>query len=406
MELERALSRESIRAARWSLLFGNFVIGCGVMVVGGTLNDLTHDLNISVTTGGQLLAVAALMMSVGAPLLAWLVGHIDRRTLLAWTMVWYAVGHLLCALAPGYEWLWPARALTVLSAAVFTPQAAATAGFMSTPAKRGQAITFVFMGWSIASVAGMPLTAWIGERMGWRVAMALTGLAAFASAWLVWRHLPAGIRPPALSLRSWRKVLKSPLLMAVVAVTACQSAGQFTVLGYTAPYYKQVFGASPEQISLMFTWFGALALAGNVLLNRSIDRVGAAPAVTLTLALMALSLLIWPLASSLPVLAAVLLPWAISGFATNSGQQARLGGLSPRLAPALMALNTSAIYLGHALGASGGGWVISHHGYEQLHWLGLAWMLVALALSMWAQRVQQRADAHRESALKPAQPLR
>lgn len=406
MELERALSRESIRAARWSLLFGNFVIGCGVMVVGGTLNDLTHDLNISVTTGGQLLAIAALMMGVGAPLLAWLVGHIDRRTLLAWTMVWYAVGHLLCALAPGYEWLWPARALTVLSAAVFTPQAAATAGFMSTPAKRGQAITFVFMGWSIASVAGMPLTAWIGERMGWRVAMALIGLAAFASAWLVWRHLPAGIRPPALSLRSWRKVLKSPLLMAVVAVTACQSAGQFTVLGYTAPYYKQVFGASPEQISLMFTWFGALALAGNVLLNRSIDRVGAAPAVTLTLALMALSLLIWPLASSLPVLAAVLLPWAISGFATNSGQQARLGGLSPRLAPALMALNTSAIYLGHALGASGGGWVISHHGYEQLHWLGLAWMLVALALSLWAQRVQQRADAHRESALKPAQPLR
>jgi predicted MFS family arabinose efflux permease len=406
MELERALSRESIRAARWSLLFGNFVIGCGVMVVGGTLNDLTHDLNISVTTGGQLLAIAALMMGFGAPLLAWLIGHIDRRTLLAWTMVWYAVGHLLCALAPSYPWLWPARALTVLSAAVFTPQAAATAGFMSTPAKRGQAITFVFMGWSIASVAGMPLTAWIGERMGWRMAMVLIGMGAFAAAWLVWRHLPAGIRPPALSLRSWRKVLKSPLLMAVVAVTACQSAGQFTVLGYTAPYYKQVFGASPEEISIMFGWFGALALVGNVLLNRSIDRVGAAPAVTLTLALMAVSLLIWPLAGSLPVLAAVLLPWAISGFATNSGQQARLGGLSPRLAPALMALNTSAIYLGHALGASGGGWVISHHGYEQLHWLGLAWMLVALALSLWAQRVQQRANAHREAVLHAPQPIR
>lgn len=406
MELERALSRENIRAARWSLLFGNFVIGCGVMVVGGTLNDLTHDLNISVTTGGQLLAIAALMMGFGAPLLAWLIGHIDRRTLLAWTMVWYAAGHLLCALAPSYPWLWPARALTVLSAAVFTPQAAATAGFMSTPAKRGQAITFVFMGWSIASVAGMPMTAWIGERMGWRMAMALIGMAAFASAWLVWRHLPAGIRPPALSLRSWRKVLKSPLLMAVVAVTACQSAGQFTVLGYTAPYYKQVFGASPEEISLMFGWFGALALAGNVLLNRSIDRVGAAPAVTLTLALMAVSLLTWPLAGSLPALAAVLLPWAISGFATNSGQQARLGGLSPRLAPALMALNTSAIYLGHALGAGGGGWVISHHGYEQLHWLGLAWMLVALALSFWAQRVQQRADARREAVLQSPQPIR
>jgi len=154
----------------------------------------------------------------------------------------------------------------------------------------------------------------------------------------------------------------------------------------------------------MFAWFGALALAGNVVLNRVVDRAGAAPAVTLTLALMAVSLVIWSVADTLLALALVMIPWAISGFATNSGQQARLGGLSPRLAPALMALNTSAIYLGHALGASGGGWVIEHHGFGQLHWLGLAWMLVALALSFWAQRVQRRAEAQREAALTPPEP--
>jgi DHA1 family inner membrane transport protein len=302
------------------------------------------------------------------------------------------LGHALCALAPNYEWLWPLRALTVLSAAVFTPQAAATVGFMSTPAHRGRHITFVFMGWSVASVAGMPIAAWVGERMGWRVSMMMVAAGAMAAAWMVHRSLPAGIRPPALSLRAWRKVFKSPLLMAVVLVTACQSAGQFTVLAYAAPYYKHDFGASAEQISLMFAWFGALALAGNLLLNRMVDRVGAAPAVTLTLSLMALSLLLWPLATTLMGLALVVLPWAISGFATNSGQQARLGGLSPRLAPALMALNTSAIYLGQALGASGGGWVITQHSYAHLHWLGLAWMVVAWGLSWWALRVQRTRD--------------
>ena len=134
----------------------------------------------------------------------------------------------------------------------------------------------------------------------------------------------------------------------------------------------------------------ALALAGNFLLNRVIDRVGAARAVTLTLGMMAISLLLWGLPATLPGFALILLPWAISGFATNSGQQARLGGLSPRLAPALMALNTSAIYLGQALGASGGGWVLAHHGWGAMHWLGLAWMSVALALSAWAYRVQRR----------------
>lgn len=387
MELERALSRQRMDAARWALLAGNFVIGCGVMVVGGTLNDLTRDLRISVAQGGKLIAIASVMMGVGAPLLAAAVSRFDRRTLLMWTMLWYALGHALCALAPNYEWLWPIRALTVLSAAVFTPQAAATMGFMSMPANRGRHITFVFMGWSVASVAGMPLAAWIGERMGWRVAMMLIGFGSLAAAWLVRTSVPAGIRPPALSLRAWRKVFRSPLLMAVVFVTALQSAGQFSVLAYVAPYYKNDFGASPEQISLMFAWFGALALSGNLLLNRVVDKVGAAPAVTITLSLMIVSLIAWPLGSNLLILSVVMMPWALSGFATNSGQQARLGGLSPRLAPALMALNTSAIYLGHAVGASGGAWVLTNHGYGQLHWLGLAWMAVAWALSWWAQRM-------------------
>jgi MFS transporter, DHA1 family, inner membrane transport protein len=399
LELERALSRQSMNAARWALLAGNFVIGCGVMVVGGTLNDLTRSLGISVTQGGHLIAIAAVMMGVGAPLMAAAVAHIDRRKLLTWTMVWYALGHALCALTPNYEWLWPVRALTVLSAAIFTPQAAATMGFMSTPAHRGRHITFVFMGWSIASVAGMPMAAWIGERMGWRVAMMLVAAGGLFAAWMVNKSLPAGIRPPALSMRAWRKVFRSPLLMAVVLVTACQSAGQFTVLAYAAPLYKHEFGASPEQISLMFAWFGSLALAGNLVLNRVVDSMGAAPAVTITLSMMVISLLAWPLGHTLPLLALVLVPWALSGFATNSGQQARLGGLSPRLAPALMALNTSAIYLGHAVGASGGGWVLTHHGYGQLHWLGLALMIVAWALSWWAQREQRKHDRH---AMQPA----
>ena len=211
MEIERSLPPQSLAAARWALLAGNFVIGCGVMVVGGTLNDLTRSLNISVTQGGHLIAIAAIMMGVGAPLLASLVAGMDRRRLLTWTMVWFALGHALCAWAPSYEWLWPFRALTVLSAAVFTPQAAATVGFMSTPAHRGRAITFVFMGWAIASVAGMPLAAWVGERLGWRVAMSMIAVASLVAAVLVHRYLPKGIRPPALSLRAWRKVLQSPL---------------------------------------------------------------------------------------------------------------------------------------------------------------------------------------------------
>jgi predicted MFS family arabinose efflux permease len=81
-------------------LFGNFVIGCGVMVVAGSLNDLTRSLDVSVAVGGQLISVAAAVMAVSAPLLAAWVGGMDRRRLLTLALVWYGIGHAACAAMP------------------------------------------------------------------------------------------------------------------------------------------------------------------------------------------------------------------------------------------------------------------------------------------------------------------
>ena len=60
------------------------------------------------------------------------------------------------------------------------------------------------------------------------------------------------------------------------------------------------------------------------------------------------------------------------------------------VAPALMALNTSAIYLGQAAGASGGGWLIAHRGYGALSVAGLGWLVAAILLSVWAGRAHRR----------------
>ena len=64
---------------RWSLLLGNFAIGCGVMVVPGALNDLARGLEVTVSMAGQLITVAAWVMAVSAPLLAALLRPAPQR---------------------------------------------------------------------------------------------------------------------------------------------------------------------------------------------------------------------------------------------------------------------------------------------------------------------------------------
>jgi MFS transporter, DHA1 family, inner membrane transport protein len=190
-----------------------------------------------------------------------------------------------------------------------------------------------------------------------------------------------GIRPAPLSLAAWRETLTHPLLMGIVAVTVLSAAGQFTLFSYFAPYYRQVLGASALGVSLLFMWFGAFGLLGNIVLQRVVDRWGAARCVTAMLGAMALSLAAWPLGTGMVAMAVVVTPWALGCFASNSAQQARLGAAAPALAPALMALNTSAMYLGQAIGAGSGSVIVGQHGFGPLHWAGFGWMLVAIALS-------------------------
>lgn len=377
-------------AVLWPLLFGNFVIGTGVMSVAGTLNEISTDLDVSVGTAGQLISAGAVLMCVGAPLFASLVAGWDRRRLLALSMVWYALLHAACALAPNFGWLLLLRVLALVPPAIFTPQAAASVGLLVPPEQRGRAITFIFLGWSLASVLGMPISAFVGGTLGWRAAFAVVAVLSVVSAAWVWRSLPDEVKPPALSLAAWQETFRSKALMTGVAVTVLSAAGQFVQFSYFAPYFRQKLGLSPGELSLYFMWFGAFGLLGNVLMSRHIDRIGAPRSVMIGLALMAASLLAFPLGTSLVLAALVSVPWALGCFSSNSAQQARLVGIAPALASATVALNSSAMYAGQAIGAATGGWLITRGGMDWLHWAGLAGLLAAMVASALAARYARR----------------
>jgi predicted MFS family arabinose efflux permease len=100
------------------------------------------------------------------------------------------------------------------------------------------------------------------------------------------------------------------------------------------------------------------------------------------MSLIALGLLLWPLAYNLATALLVCTPWALAFFANNAAQQGRLASISLELAGASIALNTSAIYVGHAIGAVVGGWWIQHHGIGSLHWLGFVSAVCAIALAL------------------------
>jgi len=370
-----------------ALCFGNFVIGTGTMAVPGMLPALARGLDVSIPDAGRLIAAFALTICVFGPALAGFVSRFDRRPLLVATLVVYCVGHLASALAPGYWTLLWTRVLSAVCAGLFTSQAAGAAGLMVPPEKRGAAVAFVFLGWSIAAVAGMPLSAWISETAGWRTAFGVVAGLSLAAALWVRAVTPAGLRVAAVGAATWRRIAGHGPVLMVVAVTAIHSWAQFTVFSYVTPIAKGLPDISPAGVSLLLVLFGITGIVGNVLAMRAMDRSGAPSVVMTSLVLMAAShvVLLGAGYTTLSLMVALAL-WGAGCFAINSAQQARLFGIEPALAPVSIALNSSAIYLGQAMGAESGARIIGAGGFAPLTWLSLPVFAISMLLSAAAAR--------------------
>jgi MFS transporter, DHA1 family, inner membrane transport protein len=368
-----------------ALLFGNFLIGTGVMFGAGLLLPIASEFNLSAPQAGWLITVGAVGICFCSPLLATMTSRLDRQHVLAASLALYAAGHVVCALMPTFWSLVVARAITLLGAALFTPQAAATVGLILPPEKRAAGITSIFLGWSVASVVGVPLSAWIGAHLGWRITYAGFGLFALIGVIWVWRVIPAGLTGTSLSIDAWMRVAKHPALIAILLVTAASASGQFTTFAYIAPFTAALLSTAPSALTIGLFIFGAAGVVGNVLATRSIAVRGASFNVTLSIASMMAGMAIMTLFASHWIgYAIAAIAWGGGIFANNSSQQARLAGASPELAGVSIALNTSMIYLGQAVGTTLGGAVITGAGMRWLPLVGGTVLCFALLLSLRA----------------------
>ncbi|MET0342888.1 MAG: MFS transporter, partial [Polyangiales bacterium] len=176
------------RFAPASLLFGNFVVGTSVLAPTGMLAELSEGLQVTVREASLLVTFGAVVLCIGTPLVSWLTSQMDRRVLLVGSLGIVALAQIASAFAPSYGALLALRLLMLAAAAPFTPQAAGVVGLILPLERRASAIAYIFLGWSLAAAAGLPLMTAIASRFGWPYCFVLVAIiAAISCALLAWR---------------------------------------------------------------------------------------------------------------------------------------------------------------------------------------------------------------------------
>ena len=344
------------RFAPTALMLGNVVTGCAVLAPAGMLKELSDGLDVSISTAGLLITFGAIVLCVGSPVTAWLTSRIERHTLLAVTLAVLAVTNIASAFAPDYASLLGLRLAMLAIGVIYTPQAAGTAAMIVPEARRGSTIAYVFLGWSLAAAIGLPLVTLIAHRYGWRAAYAGIGALGVASFLLLTWRLPRGLFGAPVRLRTWLDLARNRLVVLLLLITTLYMSGQFVIFTFMAPLLTRLTGASADAIGLAFALYGVFGFIGVAVATRIVDGWGAYRTSLLSISLVLAGIAGWALTAGNYLLMAISVAvWGLGFASSNSMQQVRLVAAAPPMASASVALNTSVLYVGQAIGSAVGG---------------------------------------------------
>ncbi|MET9388997.1 MFS transporter [Streptomyces sp. NPDC006624] len=256
-----------------ALAVGAFGIGTTEFVMMGLLPDVADDLGISIPSAGHLVSAYALGVVVGAPLLAAVTARMSRRTVLIGLMGLFVAGNALSALAPDNGWLLAARFLSGLPHGAFFGVGAVVATNMVAPERKARSVSLMFLGLTVANVAGVPAATLMGQHFGWRatfLGVSAIGLAAIAALALLIPHDHE--HATAQGLRGELAALRSVPVWLSLGTTVAGFGALFAAYSYITPMLTDAAGYAGASVTLLLALFGVGATAGNLLGGRLADH--------------------------------------------------------------------------------------------------------------------------------------
>ena len=264
--------------ALYLLALAVFAMGTSEFMLAGLVPDIAAGLGVTVGAAGLLTSAFAIGMVIGAPVMAVLARRWTARTSLLGCVVAFALCHVVGALTPNFTILFGSRVVAALANAGFLAVALSTAAALVAADQKGRALSVLLGGTTMATIAGVPGGAVLGELLGWRSAFWTIALLCLPAALGIWHGIPGrseGNSGPPVGdppLRAELALLKSPRLAVAVLLAALVNAGTFAAFTFLAPLVTDVAGLPQLWVPVVLVLFGFGSFIGVTVAGRFSDR--------------------------------------------------------------------------------------------------------------------------------------
>lgn len=365
------------KLATVALVIVGFALGFAEFIVIGITPDIAEEYGISLASAGNLVGFFAISYAVSTPIIVLSTGRFRRFPLFVTFLAVFNAGNLLAIVAPTYETLLVARVLTAVVSGVLLSTVMTFINDIIPREKSARIISFVYAGFSVASVLGTP----IGTLLA---------------------SVPrSGSTDVSSRVRDQLVILKDRRIILVLIMKGFGMAATYVFYVYVTPILEGGVGLSVWMVSIVLFFYGAATIVSNLGSGSIAQHYGLAK-MPIMFGLQALVLLLLgpSLASGNTALAVInVVLTGVFIYHMNSPLQTFLLQTSAKDYPKAITLASAVMPtssdLGIATGSFLGGVVASGPGFV---WAGPVGALFAIVAVVAAVLILQPENRKRETA--------
>ncbi|WP_270295372.1 MFS transporter [Bifidobacterium adolescentis] len=371
------------------LIASSFMLGMSEFIMVGILPDIAVGLKVSEVTVGNLVSLFAFVYAPVTPLGSALSARFPRFATHMTLIGVFLAGNLLCAFAPNYAVLMAGRILIALVSGTLVAIAMTYAPDVTTDTFRTKFIAWVFSGFSIASVVGVPVGTWVANTFGWRWAFHLVNALTVVLIIGMVAVLPRNSHAAKIGFLSQFRLFFDRRIQLGVLDVVCGAAASYVFYTYLTPIMRDEVHVPEQYLSVGLVIFGAACLWSNLYGGKLADRGrGVEPLTHIRPIYCAHAVLMASLivAHWVPVYGALLL--VVLGmfmYLQNSASQVLYMDVASQSHPGSLnlaaSLNSMSFNIGIAIGSAVGGVVNGHFGLMWLGPVGALFLICAIAIT-------------------------
>lgn len=371
------------------LIASSFMLGMSEFIVVGILPDIAADLKISEVTVGNLVSLFAFVYAPVTPLGSALSARFPRFATHLTLIGIFLAGNLLCAFAPNYAVLVVARIMIALVSGTLVAVSMTYVPDVTTDRFRTKFIAWVFSGFSIASVVGVPVGTWVANTFGWRWAFHMINVLTIMLIVGMVVALPRNSHIVKIGFLPQFRLFFDRRIQLGVLTVVFGAAASYVFYTYLTPIMRDEVHVPEQYLSVGLVIFGAACLWSNLYGGKLADRGrGVEPLTHIRPIYCAHAVLMASLvvAHWVPVYGALLL--VVLGmfmYLQNSASQVLYMDVASQSHPGSLnlaaSLNSMSFNIGIALGSAVGGLINGHFGLMWLGPVGALFLVCAIVIT-------------------------